>query len=172
MTTAKLIHTPLGWVAAAARDGKLILVSLPDPSREAAQAELPSGCELAVTDAVLDAFAEDLTRYFAGECVDLSRHPVDLSALPPFLQRALSAAKQVRYGEVRTYGWLAEQAGNPRAARAAGQAMHHNPVPLVIPCHRIVGSGGKLTGFGGGLDMKRRLLALEGVSLAGDRARL
>jgi methylated-DNA-[protein]-cysteine S-methyltransferase len=166
MTTGKLISTPLGWVAAAARDGKLVAVSLPDPDRQTAQTQLPPDSDCTQTDAVLEAFADDLGRYFAGARIDLSRYPVDLSALPPFLQRALRAAEQVPYGEVRTYTWVATQAGNARAARAAGQAMHHNPVPLVIPCHRIVGSGGGLTGFGGGLDMKRQLLALEGVSLA------
>jgi len=62
---------------------------------------------------------------------------------------------------VRSYGWLAAQAGRPRAARAAGGAMASNEIPIIIPCHRIVGSNGSLVGFGGGLDMKRRLLELE-----------
>jgi len=86
---------------------------------------------------------------------------VDLGAVPPFQRKALSGARKVPYGKTVTYGELARRVGRPRAARAVGQAMAHNPVPLVVPCHRVVASGGGLGGFGGGLDLKRRLLALE-----------
>ena len=86
---------------------------------------------------------------------------VDLDAVPPFQRKALAAVGKVPYGKTVTYGELARRVGRPRAARAVGQAMAHNPVPLVVPCHRVVASGGGLGGFGGGLDLKRRLLALE-----------
>jgi methylated-DNA-[protein]-cysteine S-methyltransferase len=113
--------------------------------------------------------ARDLRRYFTGEAVDFRGYPVDISSLPPFLRRALEAARGIPYGQVRTYKWVAARAGRGRAARAAGQAMSRNPVALLVPCHRVVGSGGKLTGFGGGLPAKRALLELEGMVCHGDR---
>jgi methylated-DNA-[protein]-cysteine S-methyltransferase len=104
--------------------------------------------------------------------VDFGRYEVDLTVQPSFLRRALTAARGIPRGQVRSYAWLAAAAGNPRAARAAGQAMARNPVPIIIPCHRVVASDGSLGGFGGGLGMKRRLLALEGVRAEGGRVRL
>jgi len=163
--TGKAIHTRMGWVAAAARGGKLVAVSLPAPTKEAALASLCVPCDLHARDPLLDRLAGDLHRYFSGEKADFSAYPVDLSDQPPFRAAALLAARRIPYGEVRSYRWLAEQAGNPLAARAAGQAMRCNPLPLVIPCHRVVGTGGSLTGFGGGLTMKRALLILESAPL-------
>jgi methylated-DNA-[protein]-cysteine S-methyltransferase len=87
--------------------------------------------------------------------------PLDLSGLSPFHRRVLQATRRIPYGRTATYRDLARRVGRPRAARAVGQAMARNPVPLVIPCHRVVAAGGGLGGFSGGLDLKRRLLALE-----------
>lgn len=89
--------------------------------------------------------------------------PADLSAATPFHRKVLAALARVPYGRTVTYGQLAARAGRPRAARAVGQAMANNPVPLIFPCHRVVAAGGGLGGFGGGLDLKRRLLALEAI---------
>ncbi len=86
--------------------------------------------------------------------------PLDLAAVPPFHRQVLEAARRVPYGRTVTYGALAEAAGRPGAARAVGQAMARNPVPLLVPCHRVVAAAG-LGGFGGGPGLKRRLLALE-----------
>ncbi len=171
MIAATIVRTSFGWVSAAAREGRLVAVNLPVATEAEARAALPAGAQLTTGDELLSRLAADLERYFRGERVDSSRYPVDISDLPGFLRRALLAAREVPYGEVRTYQWVAEQAGNARAARAAGQAMHCNPLPLVIPCHRIVGSGGRLTGFGGGLAMKQALLALEGVGCEGGKVR-
>jgi len=93
--------------------------------------------------------------------------PADLSAATPFHRKALAALARVPYGRTVTYGQLAARAGRPRAARAVGQAMANNPLPLIFPCHRVVASGGGLGGFGGGLGLKRRLLALETDAGAG-----
>jgi methylated-DNA-[protein]-cysteine S-methyltransferase len=71
------------------------------------------------------------------------------------------ALLRIPYGEVKTYGEIAHEVGRPRAARAVGGACHANPIAIIVPCHRVVGAGGALTGFGGGLDVKERLLALE-----------
>ncbi len=165
----KVIRTPMGWVGAAARDGKLVAISLPTESEAAAIAGLSVECDPCAGDALLERLAADLRPYFAGERVDFSSYPVDLSGHPPFRRAALMAARTIAYGGVQSYRWLAGKAGNPRASRAAGQAMHHNPVPLVIPCHRVVGANGSLTGFGGGLAMKRALLMLEGAPLGEER---
>ena len=145
-------------------------VSLPAPTAEAARREVLTEADFSRQEEVLLGLAEDLRRYFAGDPVDLRRYPVDLFDLPPFFRRALLAARNIPYGQTKSYGWVAARAGSPAAARAAGQAMARNPIPLVVPCHRVLGAGGALTGFGGGLATKRALLELEGVAC--DRSRL
>ncbi len=87
--------------------------------------------------------------------------PVDLDGLPPFRRRALIALRKVGRGKTISYGALAARVGSPGAARAVGSACANNPVPLWVPCHRVLAGGGKLGGFSGGLDVKRALLALE-----------
>ena len=111
-----------------------------------------------------------LRRYAEGERVSLD-FPVDLCDIGGFHREALLAAKEIPWGEARSYGWVAWRARRPAAARAVGQAMARNPVCLVIPCHRVIGSDGRLVGFGGpaGLELKARLLRLEGVSVANGR---
>ncbi|MCP4583324.1 MAG: methylated-DNA--[protein]-cysteine S-methyltransferase [candidate division Zixibacteria bacterium] len=113
---------------------------------------------------------KQLIEYFQGKrkIFDLE---LDLDYMPPFKFKALQAAFRIPHGQVITYGDLAEMAGSPKAARAAGQAMATNPIPLIIPCHRVVGSNGRLTGFGllGGVEIKKRLLQMEGVAFKGDR---
>ena len=152
----------MGWVAAVARQGRLVAVSLPSAAQEAAVAACGAEAEFGVRNPLLAALADDLSRYFGGQPVDLRRYPVDLCGHPSFRRHALLAAWEIPYGEVKTYGWLARRAGRPRGARAAGQAMSRNPIPLVIPCHRVIAVGDRLGGFGGGLEMKRALLSLEG----------
>ncbi len=152
----------MGWVAAVARRGRLVAMSLPSPAKELAVAACGVEADFGLRDPLLAALADDLSRYFAGQPVDLGRHPVDLCGHPPFRRHALLAACEIPYGEVRTYGWVARRAGRPRGARAAGQAMSRNPIPLVIPCHRVIAAGDRLGGFGGGLQMKSALLSLEG----------
>jgi methylated-DNA-[protein]-cysteine S-methyltransferase len=138
-------------------------MTLPRPTRDEALRGLPAEVSFDETAALLLRLAEDLCHYFDGEGVDLTDYPVDLRRHPPFHRRALSAARRIPYGEVRSYAWLAEAAGNPAASRAAGRAMSRNPLPLVIPCHRVVRADGALGGFGGGARMKRDLLELEGI---------
>jgi methylated-DNA-[protein]-cysteine S-methyltransferase len=159
-----VVQAPLGWVGAVARDGRIVAMCLPMPTRDAAASACGRDADFGPPDDLLASLADDLRRYFAGETVDLGRYPVDISEHPPFRRHALLAARTIRYGEVRTYAWVAQRAGRPRGARAAGQAMSRNPIPLAIPCHRVVATGGGLGGFGGGLAMKRALLALEGIA--------
>ncbi len=103
--------------------------------------------------------ADELLEYFAGTRTEFT---VPLSPAGTDFQSAVwRALQRIPYGETRTYGEIAEAVGRPGAARPVGTANHRNPIPIVIPCHRVVGSNGHLCGFGGGLDLKRRLLELE-----------
>jgi methylated-DNA-[protein]-cysteine S-methyltransferase len=111
----------------------------------------------------LDEERRQLAEYFEGkrERFDI---PVDWALTPKgFRNRALHAVAKIRYGRTKTYAEIAKAAGNPRAFRAAGTACGRNPVPLVVPCHRVVQSGGGIGNYGGGPEMKRALLALEGA---------
>ena len=104
----------------------------------------------------------ELDEYFGGgrERFDVD---VDLSIVSGFTRRILEAAERIPFGQVITYRTIAAEAGSPRGARAAGNALGSNPIPIVVPCHRVVHSGGGLGGYTGGLDRKVRLLSLEGV---------
>lgn len=109
---------------------------------------------------ILQQAREELAEYLAGERTFFAV-PVDLSQVPEFDHAALQIASQIPYGEVRTYKWIAEQLGKPDAARAVGGAMAGNPVPLIVPCHRVVKTDGGLGGYSFGLIQKEALLNLE-----------
>jgi methylated-DNA-[protein]-cysteine S-methyltransferase len=111
--------------------------------------------------------AGQLCEYLAGKRREFT-FPINWSVLTPFQRSALRATYAIPFGETRTYGELANQIGHPRAARAVGRAEATNPMPLIIPCHRVVGADGKLHGYGGGegLPTKEWLLKLEGAVLA------
>jgi methylated-DNA-[protein]-cysteine S-methyltransferase len=101
-----------------------------------------------------------LQRYADGKPVRWNV-PVDLSSGTSFQQKVWRVLTTIPRGETRSYGWVAQQVGKPRASRAVGAACGANPVPVIVPCHRVIAGDGSLGGFGGGLPMKRRLLALE-----------
>ncbi len=106
--------------------------------------------------------ARQLADYVAGKRADFDL-PLDLGRVPPFQRQVLMAALAIPRGQVATYGEIARRIGRPRASRAVGQALGHNPIPIVIPCHRVVGSDGSLRGYTGGLHYKEFLLRLEGA---------
>ena len=109
---------------------------------------------------VLDRAIKQLAAYYAGESVTFDV-PLDLSSEPPSRRSVLLEAAKIPCGETISYGELAARVGKPKAARAVGQAMAQNPVAPIVPCHRVIGADGSLVGFGGGLDMKARLLEME-----------
>jgi methylated-DNA-[protein]-cysteine S-methyltransferase len=117
-----------------------------------------------VLQSPLDSVRRELDEYFEGKRRDFDL-PLDLR-VAPFHQAVLQELARVPYGETDTYGSLARKAGRPGAARAVGVVMNRNPIPIVLPCHRIVGANGSLVGYAGGLDVKRHLLQLEGAILA------
>ena len=117
------------------------------------------------SEALLVEAARQLTAYFAGSLIDFDL-PIQLAGTP-FQRRVWTALAGVPYGETVSYGELAGQIGQPTAARAVGLANGRNPIAIVVPCHRVVGATGSLVGYGGGLDRKRYLLALEQQGRAG-----
>src|SRR5204863_3721390 len=134
----------------------------PEPDRELELLARTFGARVLRAARPIDTARRELDEYFAGRrrAFDL---PVDLSLVADFNRVVLGELAQVPYGEVVTYGQLAARADRPRAARAVGTVMNRNPIPIVLPCHRVIGANGKLVGYGGGLDRKRQLLTLEGA---------
>ncbi|QEC49898.1 methylated-DNA--[protein]-cysteine S-methyltransferase [Baekduia soli] len=110
----------------------------------------------------LDDVRRELDEYFAGRRRTFDV-PIDWSLSTPFGRRILQATAAIPFGATASYGAIAARAGNARASRAAGRALGANAIPIVVPCHRVIGSGGRLTGYTGGLERKVALLALEGV---------
>lgn len=163
--TRHVFETRLGWIACLASPSGLLKATLPSRSREVALEELGNEApDAAWSPDAFGAVESELKKYFAGKRPDFSDVVLDLSDATPFRRMVWSAIQSIPYGETRSYAWIAQQAGKPGAARAAGQAVGSNPIAVIVPCHRVIGADGGLCGFGGGLDMKRKLLSLEGSS--------
>ncbi|MBI3159235.1 MAG: methylated-DNA--[protein]-cysteine S-methyltransferase [Chloroflexi bacterium] len=162
-------NTLIGDVWVAASDQGLVLIDF-DISETALLAVLTKGQRYRpVRDARrVDPYRLAVSEYLMGRRQRLDL-PVDLRSLSPFQRSVLLAAREVPRGQVTTYADIAQRIGKPRAFRAVGQALRNNPVPIVIPCHRIVNSDGTLGGYGGVLGSQRKLdlLKLEGVALVG-----
>jgi methylated-DNA-[protein]-cysteine S-methyltransferase len=112
----------------------------------------------------LDTVRRELDEYFAGRRTTFDM-PIDWALYSDFGRRVLQATAAIPFGHTATYGQMAAQAGNPKASRAAGRALGANPIPIVVPCHRVIGTSGKLTGYTGGMYRKEALLRLEGIAL-------
>lgn len=154
--------SPLGSGLVVASEKGLRSVELPPYNLDVTMHQPPSSVTIRA--------ASLLERYFQGEAIFFDL-PLDLSSLTLFQQRILRLAARIPYGQIVTYGWLAKQIEHPKAARAVGAAMAANPLPIIIPCHRVVASSGQLTGYSGpgGLVMKKQLLRLEQVEFRGER---
>lgn len=182
MTT--IFKTRWGWVGIAATGRGVRALVLPKPTRGAVERELNgrgviyhaqdgrnklrpyaehSANGSGVSSDLLHAVRSAVTAYLAGKAraFDL---PLDLDGQTRFRVKVWEALRRIPYGRVRSYGWVARKIGKPRAARAVGAACGANPVPLLVPCHRVVAGDGSLGGFSGGLSNKKRLLRLEGIN--------
>lgn len=166
-----LFETALGVVGIAWSDRGIVRLQLPEADPAATEARLGSRAGGRPTEPPprIAAVVADLRRYAAGERTEFDQAGLDLRAVPPFHRAVYDAARALRFGEIATYAEIAEDAGAPGAARAVGHAMARNPVPILIPCHRVLAAGGRPGGFSahGGRATKIRLLALEGISLDG-----
>ncbi|MCV0396215.1 MAG: methylated-DNA--[protein]-cysteine S-methyltransferase [Rhizobiaceae bacterium] len=164
-----MIDTALGWAGLAWTDRGVCRVQIPGGDREAVRARLLKGLA-GSTECEPDGFAAEaaglLRAYCAGAIVDFSAVPLDLGSADPFRLAIWSAARRLGHGETTTYGGLAEAAGHKGMARETGEALGRNPVPIIVPCHRILAAGGKIGGFSapGGSATKSRLLALENAT--------
>ncbi|MBI4790946.1 MAG: methylated-DNA--[protein]-cysteine S-methyltransferase [Chloroflexi bacterium] len=159
-------RTRMGWIAILANTHALIGMTLPRASRRAALDELRAEfhCDPPLDEnAITRRTRQKLDRYFDGQPTRFDDLTCDDSRATDFQRRVWQLTRAIPYGATRTYQDIARAAGRPNAARAIGQCMAKNPLPIIIPCHRVVGSAGDLRGFGGGLPMKRALLKMEGA---------
>lgn len=158
------IDSPFGMLHAATTQRGLVRLAFPEESLEAVLQALADNLSPRIVEspAALDPVKRELDEYFAGHRRRFDV-PLDWTLITPFAKRVLRKTAAIPYGGHLSYAEVAAEAGSPRGARAAGNALGSNPIPIVIPCHRVLHSGGGLGGYGGGLDRKRYLLNLEGA---------
>jgi len=160
-----LVDTPVGTLLVATTERGLCRIAYDaDPELELERLARAFGLRVLRSAQPVEPARRQLDEYFSGnrQRFDLA---VDLALQADFNRRVLRELARVPYGEVVTYGELAARAARPRAARAVGTVMNRNPLPIVLPCHRVIGSTGKLVGYAGGLERKETLLRLEGALL-------
>jgi methylated-DNA-[protein]-cysteine S-methyltransferase len=159
------VDTPVGTLLVASTERGLCRISYDaDPEMELERLARTFGVRVLRSPAPVDGARRELDEYFAGRRREFDLE-LDVTMLAAFNRRVLDELGRVPYGEVVTYGELAARAERPRAARAVGTVMNRNPLPIVLPCHRVVGANGKLVGYAGGLHRKEALLRLEGALL-------
>lgn len=164
IVTPRSIATPLGPIWAAAGEQTIHVVTVPGASEAECLASLPRRRKVEIAESqegrtLLDELAAELDDYFAGRRRDFS---LPVEPLGTSFQRLVwDAVRAIPYGETRTYAGVAATIGRPTAIRAMGAANGANPLAIIVPCHRVIGSDGKLRGYGGGLPMKEQLLAME-----------
>jgi methylated-DNA-[protein]-cysteine S-methyltransferase len=176
MVSCLVVETDLGFCALATRGRGLWRSCLPMTDPQRALDALRAVCKNfappetwrpeSTSIGLLHEAASHLIAFLRGEPVDLTATPLDLYDLRPFTKAVLRECSRIPRGETLTYGELARRVGHPGAARAVGQIMARNVLPPFVPCHRVVGADGSLTGFGGGIALKIRLLEMEGIVLS------
>ena len=156
-----IFDTSAGMVGILGSDIGLLRVTLPQRSEDEVRRLLGGSLNQAtLSPHRFEDLSGRLVAYFTGYRTDFP-DKLDLSAATPFQRAVWQAARVIPYGETRSYSWVAGQAGNPKAARATGQALGANRIPVIIPCHRVIAYNGGLGGFGDDLEMKKYLLTLE-----------
>lgn len=161
-----VVDTEMGWIAVMSSEKGLVTTTLPQRTAQHALMALGRDIGEVQEDASgLEDIVARIQAFMAGERVSF---PDKINPQgTPFQKRVWETTRKIPYGETRSYLWVAREMKRPRAARAAGQALGANPLPIIVPCHRVLTSSGELGGFGGGVEMKRRLLQLEGSKLPG-----
>jgi methylated-DNA-[protein]-cysteine S-methyltransferase len=170
-TGYQVFETALGWCAAARSDRGLCGFVLPMPTSEEVEATIRvhAGCERRILSG-MKRLVRKVQRYFEGKEIGFDI-ALDLERGTPFQRRVWLAVAGIPYGRTRTYGEIAREIGRPKAMRAVGGAVGANPVPLIVPCHRVVAADGLLGGFSaaGGVALKQAMLEIEGIPLGGPR---
>ncbi len=156
------VDSPLGPLTAVATGRGLVTLAYPDRSLDEVLGKVAETVSPRILEAParLDPLRRELEEYFAGERRRFET-PVDWALTQGFFRKVLKATARIRYGQVRSYAEVAASAGSPRAVRAAGNGLGSNPIPVVVPCHRVVRTGGALGGYTGGIERKEFLLGLE-----------
>ncbi len=163
-----IFNTNLGWmgISANANDYGLIAVVLPQPDKKKAFSLLKKRVDknnLVLADEYFKGIKTSLINYFEGEKIVFD-YPLDIRSATKFEKKVWEVTQSIPYGEVRSYQFIATEVGSPKAFRAVGQALKKNPLPIIIPCHRVIQSNGKLGGFLGGIELKKNLLMVEGYA--------
>jgi methylated-DNA-[protein]-cysteine S-methyltransferase len=156
--------SPYGPLLLAATPRGLVKLGLPNQERDEVLEDLAARVSPRILESPgrLDEARRELDLYFAGELHEFDL-PLDWQLTKGFRRKVLRATARIPYGHTLNYTDMARKAGNPRAQRAAGSALGSNPIPIVVPCHRVLRTGGALGGYGGGVEMKESLLELEGA---------
>ena len=161
-----VVDTPIGPVVGARTKRGLAYLGYEDSARSLD--EIVESLARRLSPRILEAPARlddvrrELDEYFAQRRTGFDV-PIDWSLTGEFTRRVLQATARIPFGATATYGQIAAKAGNPRAARATGRSLNVNPIPIIVPCHRVVGADGRLVGYGGGLPRKETLLRIEGA---------
>ena len=158
-----LFETDWGWMGLAGSPAGLVAVALPALTREEVATALKGDDSSRSQNEVrFRELARKLSNYLAGKRV-VFNDCIDLTMATPFQRNVWTQTQCIPYGKSQSYSWIASHIGKPGASRAVGQALGHNPLPIVVPCHRVVAADGSLGGFSGGLEIKKRLLKLEQI---------
>jgi methylated-DNA-[protein]-cysteine S-methyltransferase len=155
-----IVDVTVGWISIVGSEAGLRRISIHDSLDDATRDISTNFPEATESPRGFNDMAGRLKQYASGARVTFN-DKLDLTKASPFQQAVWEATHTIPYGETRSYEWIANQLGKPKAARAVGQALNHNPFSIIVPCHRVIGKSGGLTGFSCGLYMKRWLLALE-----------
>jgi len=156
-----IFNTDMGWLGILSSIKGLLRTTLPQPSVHEVRQLLGNNINYAIwSPHLFKDLMERLKVYFSGHRTTFP-DKLDLSRATHFQREVWEITRLIPYGETRSYAWVAEQIKRPKAVRAVGQALSKNLLPIIVPCHRVVASGGKLGGFSGGVEMKRYLLSLE-----------
>ncbi len=166
-----LFPTPIGDCGIAWRGDTVVATRLPDKSRADTARRLAASTDATKGEppSVVRRAIASITALLEGKGTDLTAIACDLGGIDPFETRVYAATRAIPAGETSTYGDIASRLGDRQLARAVGQALGRNPLPIIVPCHRVMGAGGRLTGFSatGGIETKLRMLAIEGARLGG-----